>query len=58
MADLSQYAKDMAYLEDKANKGVLTNQDNIYKNLKQKAQGLPALQRWFQSQIDSKVKWV
>ncbi len=58
MADLSQYAKDMSYLKDKADNGTLANNNTIYKNLKQKAKNLLELRRWFESKIDPKVKYV
>jgi len=58
MADLSQYAKDMSYLKDKASNGSLTSDNYIYQQLKEKARNLPELQRWFTQEIDPYIKYV
>jgi hypothetical protein len=41
----AQYKKDFAYLEDLSNRGRLHASNDIYKNLKAKAQNLPELKR-------------
>lgn len=57
MADLSQYASDMAYLKNKASSGTLTTKDQIYQRLKGKT-SLPDLVKWLAREIDPYVKQV
>lgn len=56
MANLDAYRKDMAYLQEKANKGELTSDNRIYRDLKGKAQNLPELSRWLSEYIDPYVR--
>lgn len=52
LADLSQYASNMEYLERLARDGTLTRDNQIYKILKNKARNLPSLQSWFSANIE------
>ena len=50
-----QYKKDFNYLQDKARKGELYNDNAVYKKLAEKARLLPGLQRALDS-LDLKYK--